>query len=343
MLKALKAALLPLAAVMVSLAGATGAAAAPAPLTGPVKLTFAAQELGSAAYNYTSALQVVMFRALPEGSDILVTTNSPGGVDASILVNEGRCDMVLSNTISAKWAVEGKLPGESPASNVATLGGGLGHDFTNVMFTKRFVDETGIRTVEELVAKKYPVKLVIKKDGTLGELTAEKVLEAVGIAFEDIRSWGGVVEKTSSYDIKVGLQEDLFDMTIDHIGAGQLNTTELCMTQDMVQVQLSDETLQKLVADGYDYITIEPQTWNGQTEAIKSAGSQQLLLVPASMNESVAYTLTKAICDGADELGRRVDALKYFDPKTAGNRAVAGVPLHPGARAYYEEQGWLAE
>lgn len=340
--KALKAALVSLAAAL-SAAGAGAAAAAPTPLTGPVNLTFAVQELGTAAYNYASALQVVMYRALPEGSVILATTNSPGGVDAPVLVNEGRCDLVLSNSAPARWAVEGSLPDRPAVHNLASLGGGLGHDFINVMFTRKFVDETGIRTVEELVAKKYPVKLVIKKDGTLGELSAEKVLEAAGTSLEEIRAWGGVVEKTSGYEIKVGLQEDLYEMTIDHIGAGQLNTTELCMTQDMVQVQLAAETLAKLVAIGYDYITIEPGTWNGQTEAIRSAGSQQVVLVPASMNDSVAYTLTKAMCEGAAELAQRVEALESFDPKTAGTRSATGVKLHPGAQAYYQERGWAVE
>ena len=310
-------------------------------LTSPVTLTFAAQEVGTAAYNYAAALQTVMLKQMPSGSNISITTTSPGGVGAPIIVNGGaQCDIVMSNAGPAKWSYEDGILGNAPTTEVAAIAGGLGHDFVNVMFTQKFVDETGITTVEELVEQKYPVKIIIKTNGTLGELSAEKVFEALGVTLEDITSWGGTVEKTGGDAIKSGLQDDLYDMTIDHIGAGQANTTELCLTHDMYAVQLGDETLENLVEMGYDYITMEANTWNGQTEDIKTVGSQQVVLVPTSMDYAVAYNLAKAICENVDELASSVSAMSYLDPETAGTMALTGVPLHPGAAAYYEEMGY---
>lgn len=309
-----------------------------------VSLTFAAQEVGTAAYNYATALQTVMLKGLPQGSTINITTTSPGGVGAPIIVNGGaQCDIVMSNSAPAKWSMEDGILGNEPTADIACLAGGLGHDFVNVMFTKKFVDSTGISTIEELVEQKYPVKIVIKKNGTLGELSAEKVFEALGVTLDDVTAWGGTVEKTGGDAIKSGLQDDLYDMTIDHIGAGQSNTTELCLTHDMVDVQLADSTLDKLVEMGYDYITVEPNTWNGQTEEIKTVGSQQCILVSADMDEAVAYALTKAVCENAAELGDSVASMSYFDPKTAGSKALTGVALHPGAKAYYEEMGYAVD
>lgn len=313
-------------------------------LTAPVELTFAAQEVGTAAYNYAAAIQSAMLKELPEGSNIAITTTSPGGVGAPIIVNAGeQCDLVMSNAGPAKWSFEDGILGNEPTTEIAALAGGMGHDFVNVMFTQKFVDDTGISTIEELVAQKYPVKLIIKKNGTLGELSAEKVLEALGVTLDDIVSWGGTVEKTGGDAIKSGLQDDLYDMTIDHLGAGQANTTELCLTHDMYDVQLADETLAKLVEMGYDYVTVEPGTWNRQDTEIKTVGSQQVVLVPTDMDEALAYTLTKAICEHADDLGEAVAAMKYFDPATAGNITLTGVELHPGARAYFVEMGYIAE
>ena len=316
------------------------AQAAPAPLTEPVKLTFAAQEVGTAAYNYASAMQAVMIKGLPEGSSINITTSSPGAVGAPIIVNGGKkADIIMSNSAPARWSYETGILGKAPTKNIASLGGGFGHDFVNVMFTQKFVEKTGIKTIEDLVAQKYPVKIVIKKNGSLGELSAEKVFEALGVTFDDIEKWGGVVEKTGGDAIKSGLQDDIYDMTIDHIGAGQSNTTELCLTHDMYDVQLADSTLQKLVDMGYDYVEVAPNTWKGQETAIKSVGSQQEVLVSTSMDESVAYALTKAIIENKDELSQAVSAMKYFDPQTAGTKAITGVDLHPGAAAYYNEKG----
>ena len=310
-------------------------------LAAPVELTFAAQEVGTAAYTYAAAIQAAVLKLLPEGSKVNITTTSPGGVGAPIIVNNAeQCDMVMSNAGPAKWSFEEGILDNEPTTSIAALAGGMGHDFVNVMFTQKFVDETGISTLEDLVAKKYPVKLIIKKNGTLGELSAEKVLEAVGVTFDDIISWGGIVEKTGGDAIKSGLQDDLYHMTIDHLGAGQANTTELCLTHDMYDVQLSDDTLAKLVLMGYDYVTVEPNTWNRQESEIKTVGSQQVVLVSTTMEDAVAYTLTKAICENAKDLGDAVAAMKYFNPETAGSITLTGVALHPGALAYYTEMGY---
>ena len=182
--------------------------------------------------------------------------------------------------------------------------------------------------------------MVIKKNGTLGELSAEKVCEALGITFDDIESWGGHVEKTGGDAIKSGLQDDLYDMTIDHIGKGQSNTTELCLTHDMFDVELNEDTRNKLCEMGYAPVTVEAGTWNKQDTDIETVGSQQCILVDANMDAAVAYNLTKAVCENKEALATAVASLEYFDPTVAGTAAFTGCPLHPGAKAYYEEMGY---
>ena len=319
---------------------AGGDAAQSTEISGSVDLTFAAQEVGTAAYNYAAAIQTAIVKEIP-GANISITTTSPGGVGAPIIVNGGaQCDIVMSNSAPAKWSMEEGILGNGPTPDICAIAGGLGHDFVNVMFTQKFVDATGIKTVEDLVAQKYPVKLVIKTNGTFGELAAEKVFEALGVTLEDVASWGGVVEKTGGDAIKSGLQDDLYDMTIDHIGAGQANTSELCLTHDMYDVQLGEETMKKMVEMGYDYVTVDANTWNGQTEEIKTVGSQQVILVPTNLDYAVAYHMAKAVCENKDDLASAVAAMSYFDPATAGTLTLTGVPLHPGAAAYYEEMGY---
>ena len=323
-----------------SQSGDAGSGTQSTEISGSVDLTFAAQEVGTAAYNYAAAIQTAIVKEIP-GANISITTTSPGGVGAPIIVNGGaQCDIVMSNSAPAKWSMEEGILGNGPTPDICAIAGGLGHDFVNVMFTQKFVDATGITTVEDLVAQKYPVKLVIKTNGTFGELAAEKVFEALGVTLEDVASWGGVVEKTGGDAIKSGLQDDLYDMTIDHIGAGQANTSELCLTHDMYDVQLGEETMKKMVEMGYDYVTVDANTWNGQTEEIKTVGSQQVILVRADLDYAVAYHMAKAVCENKDDLASAVSAMSYLDPQTAGTMTLTGVPLHPGAAAYYEDAGY---
>lgn len=319
-------------------AATTGDAGA---LTAPVNLTFAAQEVGTGAYSVAAAVQSVMLKGLPSGSTIDLTTNSPGGVGAPVLIQNEECDVIVSNAGPSLWSYE-MDPAEydfGGCTDVTSLGGGLGHTFTTVLFTQKFVDETGYTTLEDVIADRYPIKLITKKNGSLGELTAERVIEACGITVEEFLTFA-TWEKTGTDAIKSGIQDDLYDATIDHIDAGQATTTEICLTHDMHFVQLADESLANMQEMGYAPITMEAGTWSGQESDIQSMGSQQNVLVPASMDEEVAYALTKAMCENTEELGTAVASLGYFDPQIAGQKELCGAPLHPGAIRYYEEMGY---
>ena len=296
-----------------------------------VHLTFATQEVGTGAYQYASAISNVFLKGLPEGSNIDLTTESPGGVGAPIVLENEQCDIIMSNAGPAKWSEETGILGKEPTKSTRVIAGGLGHDFLNVLFTKEFVDKTGITTV----------RIAIKKIGTLGNLAGVKLFETFGVTFDDIRSWGGSVDLLGGDAIKIYLQDGKADMTIDHVAAGQANTTELCMTKAMYFPQLSEDTLKKLAGEGFDYIDIDANTWNGQTNVIKSVGSQQVIMVHKNMDDDTAYALTKSLCEGKDELASQLAALSYFDPATAGTPAQTGVKLHPGAEKYYKEKGYL--
>ena len=297
------------------------------------------QETGTAGYTYATAIMQCIQTV--DGYSVSLVSNSSGNVSSPVLIQEGECDITVSNSAPALWASTTGIEsaGVPVCPDVRCIAGGLGKDFVNVMFTQSFVDKTGIKTIEELVEKQQPVRLIIKKNGSFGELAAERVFGVFGVDINNPPAWL-TVEKTSGGAIKDGLSDDLYDLTIDHIGAGQANTTELCINHAMYDVQLADETLAKLCEEGFDYVTVEPNTWNGQTEEIKTVGSQQCVLVSANLDEEVAYQITKAMCENKAILAEASAALGYFDPTVAGSKALTGCELHPGAARYYEEMGY---
>jgi len=306
------------------------------------ELLIGTQETGTAGYTYATAIMQCIQTV--EGYSVSLVSNSSGNVSSPVLIQEGECDITVSNSAPALWAATtGIESAEIPVCpDVRCIAGGLGKDFINVMFTQKYVDDTGIKTIEELVEKEQPVRLIIKKNGSFGELAAERVFGVFGIDINNPPAWI-TVEKTSGGAIKDGLSDDNYDLTIDHIGAGQANTTELCLNHAMYDVQLSDETLAKLCEQGYDYVTVPAGTWNGQDVEIKTVGSQQCIIVSAEMDEEVAYQITKALCENREILVNTSAVLANFDPAVAGSKALTGCELHPGAARYYKEMGYAAE
>lgn len=313
---------------------------APSGSGSPVNLSFAAGEVGTGPYTLAAAIQSVMLRSLPEGSTIDLTVNSPGAVAGPVVIQNGDTDILVGCAAPAMWSHDRSADeyefGGCP--DVVSLGGGLGHTFTTILFTQEFVDKTGYTTIEEVIADKYPIKLITKKEGTLGYIAAQCVIEACGITVEEFLSFA-TWEKTGTDAIKSGIQDGLYDCTIDHVDAGQATTTEICLTKDIHFVQMADETLSNMEKAGFAPIVMEAGTWNGQDEDIQSMGSQQCILVNANMSEDVAYAMTKAICENKEELVTAVASLSHFDPQTAGTHGLNGAPLHPGAARYYQEIG----
>ena len=303
------------------------------------ELLIGTQETGTAGYTYATAIMQCIQTV--DGYSVSLVSNSSGNVSSPVLIQEGECDLTVSNSAPALWASTTGIEsaGVAKCPDVRCIAGGLGKDFINVMFTQSFVDKTGIKTIEELVEKQQPVRMVIKKNGSFGELAAERVFGVFGVDINNPPAWL-TVEKTSGGAIKDGLSDDLYDLTIDHIGSGQANTTELCLNHAMYDVQLADATLATLCEQGYDYVTVPAGTWKGQDVDIKTVGSQQCIIVSADMDEEVAYNITKALCENRDILVNTSAVLANFNPEVAGSKALTGCELHPGAARYYQEKGY---
>ncbi|MFZ7103103.1 MAG: TAXI family TRAP transporter solute-binding subunit [Peptococcaceae bacterium] len=306
-----------------------------------IHISFATPGTGTGMYVIGSLMVPLMENALPAGSIIDHTTNSPGGYGACILVEEGGADAALGNGSANKWAYEEGILGHQPIKNVRGIAGGFGNDFINIMFTQTFVDKTGFTTVEDIIGAKYPVRIATKSNGAYGEIACAHVLTALGVGYEDIKSWGGTVYQTDANSIATLLKDDKADITIDHGSSAASAPSELCMTKDMFFPQLSTEVLNTLKAKGWEESNLAANTWKGQAKEVKSVGAPFAVIVRADLGDDIAYAMAKALCEGADTLAAGHAALKIWDPAIAWQPVKLGVPLHPGAERYYKEKGWM--
>ena len=325
-------------AMVLALMMALGCMGAMAEAAEPVMLTFSTMEEGTGAYTYAAALKGIIEKALPEGSTVELVPNSAGAMDAPKQIEAGECDLIMSNAGPAAWYNDA-----NENSKVRALCGGLGYDFMTVLMTEKYAAEQGVYTLEEIVEKKLPVRLAVKEDGSLGAEAAKKVLIALGVSFDDLEAWGGKVIRTGSAGIREAIENGEADMTIDHISAWQANTTALCENVQMRFVQLENETLERMTEYGFAPIDIEPGMFKWQSESVATVGSQQVVLVNADMDNELAYTIIKAICEADDELYTVAPALERFAPMDAGLESLCGAQVHAGAALYYFENGYAAK
>ena len=65
------------------------------------------------------------------------------------------------------------------------------------------------------------------------------------------------------------------------------------------------------------------------------------LIVSESMDEKVAYTLTKVLCENIDTLAETCPTFKGMTLESAVNTSITVVPLHPGSVKYFQDIGIL--
>jgi TRAP transporter TAXI family solute receptor len=306
----------------------------PAPARQPVKIRFATFSTGSGWYIMGEAMASVMRKALPEGSTVDVLPYT-GGLGNPLLLGEGKADIALGFPVESTLAIKGIEMYNKSIPGIVALAGGL--DTYWYAFAVRA--ETGIKSFEDIKARKYPLKLAVLTKGSSGEWTTRKVLEAYGITYDDIISWGGSV----SFGSFSAALEKMKDGSADAFG--QMCTprhptwTEMANAVNLRFIPLREDIMDQLCSKyGYIKSRIPKGEFKGVDEDVPALGFYTMLITTKDLPEWVAYAITKAICEKRADWVAAYKASEVFDPKTAWK---VPIPLHPGAERYYREMGYM--
>lgn len=299
-------------------------------------LKLATLDVGSSWFVYGG----VMANLIGENSDLNITPlPQAGGTGNPSMVSQGQAELGLGFTAPSKWAFEGEEPFDEPLENLRALAGGFDQYYMGIVATEK----SGITSLRDVVENEQAIDLVVLGAGTMGELGARHVLEAHGASYEDIESWGGSVSQTTQADVVSRFSDNRADVFMQVVTKGHPGFTEVATTAPVKFVSLDDEAVDFLVSEkGWSApATMPAGLFPGQDEPFDSVGFQTMILASEDLPEETAYTITKILCENPDRLVQGAAALEAFDPKTAWQEEKIGIPLHPGAERYFEEEGHM--
>jgi TRAP transporter TAXI family solute receptor len=190
----------------------------------------------------------------------------------------------------------------------------------------------GIETVEDLEGKKVSVGA----PGSGVEANARQILEAANLTYDDMSvSYLSFAESADAYKDK---HIDAFFVTS---GIPNASIQDIAAMNPVSLVSLNDDAISSLI-EKYPFFveyTIPANTYNGQTEDVKTVAVLACLATNTEASEDVIYNITKALFENQTELASA--HAKGAELKL--EEAVDGisVPLHPGAEKYYKEKGLL--
>jgi uncharacterized protein len=265
-----------------------------------------------------------------------------GGTTIPLLVDRGKCTFGFANPAGlARMATAGVGPYKK---KLALRAIGVFPSWDRLVFAVR--KESRIRSLEEIKEKKYPL-IVSSRAGTRFHTTLyviDEVLGVYGFSFADIEKWGGKILRAQSpghpsraEHIRNGA-DAVFDEGIKSWGAQALEA-------GMRFLPVRDDVLKKIQRLGFGGVMLSKSAFPGLDDDIATVDfSGWTFFCHQELPAKTAYDMAMAIdrCCAeieADHLDRATMTMEEFC--RGGDGGPMTIPLHPGAKKYYREKGYL--
>ncbi|HXV60664.1 MAG TPA: TAXI family TRAP transporter solute-binding subunit [Vicinamibacteria bacterium] len=245
-----------------------------------------------------------------------------GSVTNLIQVAKLESDIGLAQGDSVADAVRGAnaFPKPLPLAVLAKMYPNVVHLVT--------VEGSGVDSVSDLLGKKVSVG----PPGSGNAVTAWNILDAVGIGEDEF-----VVRQLNYAETANGLKDGVIDAGFIAGGVGIAAIVELAAARDIALVPFTDEEMATISAriPAYSSFSVPRGVYRGVNEPVQTPTLWNFLVVHQSMDEETAYRLVRAIFDHRSVLESISQVARFIVPETAAD--VGDLPLHPGARRYYDE------
>ncbi len=291
------------------------------PSTQPKVYSLASASLGGTYYIVGTGVADVITKA-----DNNLTVNSvtaQGSAGNPLLIKSGEAELVMTNYLSGSKAIKGEGNYEEPIK----LAGICPLQYSIIQFFT--FANSNINSIADLKGK----NVAIGPAGGGGALLVESLLPYWGLSLNDIN-----VSYISYADGTDALKDGKVDMNVPH-GAPPLETvSSIAETNAIKIISMEDDIVDKVIADypSYSKTKIKAGTYKGVDQDVTSVGIQDILVCNADLSEDEVYEITKAIWEG-------IEGLRQIHPSLA-EMTFEGykdsvVPLHPGAKRFYDEKG----
>ena len=194
-----------------------------------------------------------------------------------------------------------------------------------------------IRSFEDITKRSY--RVYVGKVGTLHHVLMNEMLKAYGITPDTIRQAGGVPNPVAYSDVVRMLQDGQIDVAMLTGPVPYGLAMELAQSPGIRLLQASDEAVNKVAKalPGIGRAVIPKGSYKGQDTDINTVAYMSHMVASADLTEDFVYRLTAAMV-------KHMPDMKNLFAGAHEIRAETGlldnpVPVHPGAKRYYDEKG----
>ena len=172
------------------------------------------------------------------------------------------------------------------------------------------------------------------------ELASRAVLEAYGISYQDIESWGGKIYFRALRPSLEMMKEGRLDAISVTMQFPHPYLLDISRTHPLRLLSLSKQATRAVNAKLGTYASVIPaNSYSFVQQDVNTLSDIVLLIGNSHLSQEMAYAVSEALLRNLPYLHRVHRALARLKPEDLPR--VGHVPLHPGARASYEKAGVL--
>jgi uncharacterized protein len=194
--------------------------------------------------------------------------------------------------------------------------------------------DSGIESVGDIKGKKFAPGAT----GSTPEVESSIILPAYGMNYpDDIKA--NFVGFTEAIDL---MRNKQLDGALIQAGLPTAAVTEMTQTAEGVLIGIEPEIRKQLMEEypWYSEMTIPAGTYENQDKDVETLAIKMMLIADESVDDETIYQMTKVFWENLGELESSHAIVKQMDINNATTE-LAGIPLHEGAKRYYEEKGLL--
>jgi uncharacterized protein len=289
--------------------------------------------VGGAGFVMLTGVAKIVGNAYPKVSITVV----PGGWVGNITrVNMGELDLASTSNTLCQMAENQEKPFEDPLPKVRSL-----FNVQDTMYYFMFArKDFPADTVEELIEKKLPARMCTLSPGSVTEMQFNSALASLGLSWDDIKAWGGKVNFVTWGDAVNLVKDDHADI-ICAAALGKAGwAMELATVRGMKVLEWSPALLDAINKKTGTQTAVMPGgLYEGIDYERACPASSGEIIVNAGVPDDVAYAIVKAMAENEKDYQEHHAAFKTFT--AAGMAKGIYLPLHPGAKKYYQEMGYL--
>jgi TRAP transporter TAXI family solute receptor len=266
---------------------------------------------------------------------IITTVPGAGGVGNVPIVSRGEGGLGFSYSNFLAAGTKGIAPYDQKYTNLRAVIA-LGANVATLIAAQ----EVPYNNVKDLLAAKFPMKLSPSRPGSGEYWTVEVILNYYGVTYDDILKWGGKLDYVDTAT-SVGLFKD---RSLDNVWLTTLpnspSAADAMMGRAAKLLELEPALLDYMEKEwGLVKITLPAGMYKGQDKDIHTFGLPLVLVAHEDVPDEVTYTLAKVIAENQPLLATVNAMFKDWKPENAWKGT--GIELHPGAKQFFQEKGWM--